>query len=251
MKKEIKNREVVTSRIIIMFFAFSLLTVLSMLYIIPFKKHSLDINNYYVYFEYAVMLITFILAAISVFMGIRNKNIDFSSKIVTPFMLMLLTITAFAAAVVIPVSNNRTLSLNFAVISYFCLFIIYLVYHTVSKAMSYQATVCSVYCILIGLMARLYSSNVTFSDKAVLNYSTFSVGLGAIILLTILITYFVAKKKSGISLLYTAVFSIIAAIGIIVRFYITNYVGLITILVLIAAFIALIAFDKLYFSHHK
>ena len=52
------------------------------------------------------------------------KN-DYSQKIITPNYFMLLSFIAFAAAVIIPLSANRTLASKYAVIVYLCIFIVY------------------------------------------------------------------------------------------------------------------------------
>ena len=53
-------KELAISRVTVMLFSLALLSVLTYLYIIPFKKHYLQINNYYAYIEYAVMSVTFL-----------------------------------------------------------------------------------------------------------------------------------------------------------------------------------------------
>lgn len=57
--KKLNAKELAISRVTVMLFSLILLSVLTYIYIIPFKKHYLQINDYYAYIEYTAMAVTF------------------------------------------------------------------------------------------------------------------------------------------------------------------------------------------------
>ena len=91
-------KELAISRVTVMLFSLVLLSLLTYLYIIPFKKHYLQINNYYVYIEYAAMAVTFLAFAAAVVFSRLKRGLDYSQRLITPNYFLILSCAAFAAA---------------------------------------------------------------------------------------------------------------------------------------------------------
>ncbi len=210
--KKLNAKELAISRVTVMLFSLILLSVLTYIYIIPFKKHYLQINDYYVYIEYAAMAVTF---------------------------------AAFAAAVVIPLSSNRTLSSKYSIICYACTFIAYTIYYFINHGYAYQAVVCGIYCVLFALTDVFFSKRVTFNESLSIGYSTYLTLFGALLIFIIIITFFVSKKYPSVKLWHTAVFSVISAAALITRVFVISYVSTAAVIAIIAAFVILAVFEKI------
>ena len=242
--KKYTSKEIALSRVSVMLLSLILLSVLTYLYIMPFKKHFLQINVYYMYIEYAAMAVTFVAFICScVFAAIKRKN-DYSQKIITPNYFMLLSFIAFAAAVIIPLSANRTLASKYAVIVYLCIFIAYTINYYISKAFAYTFSICAVYCILFSLSDVFFNKNVTFNDAPIISYTTYLTAFCGLTVLAILVTYFVSKSHADIKLWHVSIISLIADAFILTRIFVFEYISLAAVLTLIAAFVILIIIEK-------
>ena len=211
--------DIVTSRVVIMLFSFAALAILARLYIIPFQKHYLVINNYYRYIEYGTMLLTFAASVISVLRmyKFKKENTDVSLKLFTPAMLSILAVSSFAASVFIPLSNNRTLALKYSVYAFIGIAISYAVYYMVNKAFAVNALVCTLYCILFAYLDFMYTENVTFSDKISVSYPAFLLIFVGIIILIMLLCVLISKKHDIFRLFDVSALSVIAVIALAVR----------------------------------
>ncbi len=243
---KIKDKEIINSRISITFFAFAILSLLSWIYILPFKKHSFVINDYYKYIELFVIIVLFsaVVASILYMYISRRKNIDFSQKTITAKMLVLYSVPAFIASVIIPVSNNRTMAYKYCIIAFLALFLAYATYYWIGKAFSYYTCVCTFYCLVFTFVDYMYSSNVTFSDKISLSYRTFMFIFAVLVIAIVLISMYLSKAVIKVNLSYTLLFSLIALLGIVIRLFVLNYISLIIILIEIVTYFLLIFVTK-------
>ena len=244
-KTKVNNSEIAISRVMIMFFACSVLSFLSWLYIIPFKKHYLQINEYYNIIEYVVIAVTFLLFVASLVYSKMSKNRDFSSSVITPGMLKVLSLSTFVSAVVIPFSNNRTIVFKYVIMAFITVFVAYLTFYFVSKQYAFHSIVCGMYFIIFQILAKFYSDSITFYDTLSMNYSTAVLLVACLAILIVLISYLVSKKKKGFAFLPSAVFSVITLICVIVRIFIIEYVSVIASAVLILALITMIILEKI------
>lgn len=254
MKTENKiMQETATSRIIIMLFSIFALAILTRLYIMPFQKHSYVFNNYYVIFEYAVMFITFLLSAFGLLRikSLKAKGVDISTALFTPYMFEILAVCAFLAAVLIPLSKNRTLAFKYTVFALIGVFVAYTVYYLVDHAFSIIALLCTVYCIVFAYLDFMYSSNVTFSDKISITYPSFIFILIGVIVICVLCLFAVSKKVSNLKISNTIVVSLIAVVALIVRLFVLKYVSLIAIILEILVFVFLALNAKFKFLNKK
>lgn len=233
------SNDIKISRVIVMMFMCFLLSVLTVLYIMPFRKQLLQISDYYKIIEYITMSVTFVLAVISIIYSsyIKKNNIDISNRVITPSMLVLLSIFTFASAVIIPLSNNRTIIYKYAILAFIILFISYFTYYFVDKYYVYQAVVCGVYVTVLLLLDTFYSGSITFNDKLALNYKSALIFSLIFVLAVIVITYIVNKKCVKINLIQTLILSAVIICALIVRFFIFSYVSLISVIVEIAFFL--------------
>ena len=110
-----------------MLFSLAFLSLLSYLYILPFKKHMLQINNYYSAIEYTVMGVTFAAFICAFIFYVLKRKDDYSQKVITPAYYLILSSCAFLFALIIPLSSNRTLFSKYAIAVYLCVFIVYAV----------------------------------------------------------------------------------------------------------------------------
>ncbi len=243
--KKLNAKELAISRVTVMLFSLILLSVLTYIYIIPFKKHYLQINDYYVYIEYAAMAVTFAAFAAAVVFSRLKRGLDFSQRLITPNYFLILSFTAFAAAVVIPLSSNRTLSSKYSIICYACTFIAYTIYYFINHGYAYQAVVCGIYCVLFALTDVFFSKRVTFNESLSIGYSTYLTLFGALLIFIIIITFFVSKKYPSVKLWHTAVFSVISAAALITRVFVISYVSTAAVIAIIAAFVILAVFEKI------
>lgn len=246
--KKSNYKEIALSRVTIMLFSLVLLSVLTYLYILPFKKHNLQINVYYEYIEYTVMAVTFILFVCAcIFSWIKRKS-DYSNKIITPGYFLLLSFMAFAASVIIPLSANRTLSSKYAVAVYFCIFIVYTIKYFLNRAFAYTFFICSVYCILFSFADIFFNKNVTFNDAPIISYATFLTVFAGLTVLAVLVTYFVSRAHSDIKLWYVSVVSLITDGFILARIFVFEYISLAAVITIAVTFILLVIIEK---NRHK
>lgn len=234
--------DIAVSRVVIMLFSFAALAILARIYIIPFQKHYLVINNYYRFIEYATMTVTFICSVLGLWRVSKAKKsgTDISTMIFTPAMFTVLAISAFATSVFIPFSNNRTLAFKYSVYAFIGIAVSYAVYYLVNRAFSLNALVCTLYCILFAYSDFMYTKNVTFSDKISLSYSGFIIIFVGIIVIVLLSAFLLSKKNNAIKLFDLSVLSLIAVVALIVRVFVINYVSMIAIILEIAAFVLFI-----------
>ena len=243
--KKLNAKELAISRVTVMLFSLVLLSVLTYLYIIPFKKHYLQINNYYAYIEYAVMAVTFLAFAAAVVFLRLKRGIDYSQRVITPNYFLILSFAAFAAAVIIPLSSNRTLSSKYAVICYACIFVAYIVYYFINHGYAYQAVVCSIYCVLFALTDVFFSNRVTFNESLSIGYSAYLTLFGALLIFIIVVTFFVSRKYPSVKLWHTAAFSAVSAAALITRKFVISYVSTVAVITIIVIFIILAVFEKI------
>ncbi len=244
--KKVSKNETAVSRVVIMFFSFALLSALTWLYIIPFKKHQLVINNYYRYIEYAVMagtLLLFICACVFSLLFKRREG-DSSEKLFPPSSALILSFSAASAAAVIPLSHNRTLCAKYAVISYICIFAAYAVYYFISRAYAFQTIMCAIYCILLRMTDIFFASSLNFADMPLIGYRLYTVIMICVILFGLFISYLASKLFSGVRVWQTAVFAAVATASLIVRLFVLKYVLTVGICLLAAAYILLAVVEK-------
>ncbi len=241
MNKKTNKNEIIISRVIIMLFAYFLLSVLTMIYIIPFKKHYLLINNHYKIIEYCVIGITFALSVFTVMNSIVNKkrSVDFSNKLITPSMMNLVVVPAFVASVIIPLSNNRTIIYKFAIVLFAVIFVAYFVYNIISKSFCYNVVICGINIMILLLLDTFYSGTITFNDKLSLGYNTALMLSGLVSLIIILISYLISKRISTLKLWQSLMFCIFMLLSLICRVFIFEYVVLIAVCIHIIALLIL------------
>lgn len=242
--KKLSQKEVAISRVTIMLFSLAFLSLLSYLYILPFKKHMLQVNNYYSAIEYTVMGVTFAAFICAFIYFVLKRKDDYSQKLITPAYYLILSSCAFSFALIIPLSSNRTLFSKYAVAVYLCVFIVYAVYFLVSRSLAYPAFAASVYCILFSFADVYFSGNLTFNDVPMVTYSTYLLIFAGILVLFELIAYFISRKNSSAKLWHTSVLSLTSAVGILVRIFVLKYVSLISIITIAAVFLAISVFEK-------
>ena len=243
---ESKNNELITSRITVSFFVFSLLSLLSWVYILPFKKHYLVINDYYKYIELVVIIITCVIA-ISVFcynVYCNKKKLDFKQKLITPRMLAMYSFPTFLSSVIIPLSNNRTLTYKYCIALFLTVFLAYATWYLVSKQFAYLSFITFIFCGLFAFSEYMYSFDVTFSDKIQLSYPSFIAIFISIILLLLLCGFLLSRKTVKFKFEYVIVLSFAALFMIILRIFVLRYVSLIAILLQILIYISLIVIEK-------
>lgn len=245
-KQSINANEIAISRTVIMLFMYLALSLFAWLYIQPFSRVYLEINFYYRYIEYAVICILAVLCALSIVFSYIKKGLPEDGKLITRAMLDVYSISALAAAIIMPVSHNRALSLRYCIISFVAITVSYAVYNLVNRAYAYQTVICAMYLIGLGLLNDLYKANVTFSDKINISYSSFILILVALILFSLVISYFVSKKNAGVIIWHTGVLSFIALSTIITRIFVYGYVIIIGRIVLILAWGLIIMYEKVH-----
>lgn len=238
-------KELAISRVTVMLFSLVLLSLLTYLYIIPFKKHYLQINNYYVYIEYAAMAVTFLAFAAAVVFSRLKRSLDYSQRLITPNYFLILSCAAFAAAVIIPLSSNRTLSSKYAVICYVCILIAYIAYYFINHGFAYQAVVCGIYCVLFSLTDVFFSNRVTFNESLSIGYPAYLTLFGALLIFIIIVTFFVSGKYQSVKLWHTAAFSAVSAAALITRVFVISYVSTVAVLTIIVMFVILAVYEKI------
>ena len=236
-----KAKELAISRVTVMLFSLVLLSLLTYLYIIPFKKHYLQINNYYVYIEYAAMAVTFLAFAAAVVFSRLKRSLDYSQRLITPNYFLILSCAAFAAAVIIPLSSNRTLSSKYAVICYVCILIAYIAYYFINHGFAYQAVVCGIYCVLFSLTDVFFSNRVTFNESLSIGYPAYLTLFGALLIFIIIVTFFVSGKYPSVKLWHTAAFSAVSAAALITRVFVST----VAVLTIIVMFVILAVYEKI------
>jgi len=247
-KNNVRENETIISRVIIMLFAFALLTLATWLYVMPFSKHYLVINNYYKIIEYIVIGVLFITTVVSyVYSYILNKKqVDFSKAVITPFMIKLLTTSALIASVIIPLSNNRTVISKYFMLAYVFVYIAYLCFYTVKKQFAFLTVVCGTYSIVFLLLDEYYPFSITFNDTISLSYSTALLLFTAFIIVVTAFSYAYYKRHKDFKILNLLIFSFIAIVAVIVRIFTLNYISLIAVALEVLSLITMIVIEKLY-----
>lgn len=246
MSNKNKHSEIVVSKVIAAMFMFFILSVLAALYVMPFKKHYLQINDYYKIIEYISIGITFLLTCFSCINAVlaKKKSVSFDDKVVTPGMLLLASVSAFIGSVIIPLSNNRTVTYKYVILAFVILFVTYASNLLIGQHMSYVAIICGIYIELLLLIDFYYSGNATFNDKLVLTHRTVLILLIAISVLIAFISYlFLRKNKSYVSY-YLIGLSAIIFLTSIIRFFVYKYVCIISVIVLILMYISFIFIER-------
>ncbi len=245
MNEKAKKQETVISRVMIMLLGFALLSALTFLYIMPFEKLTLQINYYYKLIEYITMGVTFALFVASIVYIKKSKSVDLTLRVITPQMLCLLSGAAFGGAVLIPLSGFRNRFSRVAIIAYAFLFLAYATYHLVHKSFAYQSVVCGIYFVVLKLFGDYYTTNVTFEDKINMTYTTARLLIALLIVVILLISFLISRKKTGFCLWHTAVLSAVPAVALIVRFFVTNYVILSSLIAICVVFAVIIISHKI------
>lgn len=237
------KQDIITSRITTTFFAFSLLSLFSWLYVLPFKKHNLIINDYYKIIEIIVISISFLFMLFTFVWYWKKKNSS-NEKVIKPSMLLLYSIPAFLASVIIPLSNNRTMAYVYCIAAFLSIFIAYLTYYTINKSFVIYTTVCAIYCIAFALINYIYPYDVTFSDKVTFPHeAVLGIFLFCIIVISVL-AFLINKKTKLLNFYYVLSFSAISVLAISVRFFVSRFISLIAIVVLVLIFVAISIIEK-------
>lgn len=245
MNDKAKIQETVISRVMIMLLGFALLSGLTLLYIMPFEKTSLQINYYFKLIEYITMGVTFALFIASLVYAKKTKSVDRSYSVITPQMLSLLSGAALFGAVLVPLSGSRHRFSRVVIIAYVFLFLAYATYHLVHKSFAYQSVVCGIYFIVLKLFGDYYTTNVTFEDKINMSYTTARLLIVLTVAVTLLISYFVSRKSKSFCLWHTIALSAVPLAAIIVRLFISDYVILISMIAICVVFAAIIISHKI------
>lgn len=245
MNEKSKKQETVISRVMIMLLGFVLLSALTLLYIMPFEKTTLQINYYFKLIEYITMGVTFVLFVMSLVYVKKSKSVDLTFRVITPQMLCLLSGAALGGAVVIPFSGFRNRFSKVAIIAYAFLFLAYATYHLVHKSFAYQSVVCGIYFIVLKLFGDYYTTNVTFEDKINMSYTTARLLIALLIAVILLISYLISRKSKGFWLWHTAVLSAVPAVALIVRFFVSDYVIMSSMIAICVVFAAIIISHKI------
>lgn len=242
-----KNNDIAINRVILFLFSIAGLSLLTWLYIMPFKKHYLQINNYYQIIEYIVIAVVFLAAVASVVYSkiLKKRGVDISSRIFTPNMLNILSISAFAGSVIIPLSKNRVVISKLVIVFYIFIFIAYICYYFVKKAFAYQTIVCGIYVTLLLLLNTYYADSITFNDAIAMKYSTALLLFACFISIVVLATWFVNKKNSAVVLWQTGLLSVLTAAALLVRLFVLEYVILVAIAVLLLTLTFFVVYEKL------
>lgn len=245
MSKINKNQETLISRIMLMLIGFIALSLLAAVYVMPFSKSHLVINNYYHIIEYVVMALMLGFLVLSI---VYNKKSQ-KERLITPPMCIILSAFAFAASVIIPFSGSRVRFLKVSVIIFAFAFVSYTVYYLVNKAFTYQTVICGIYFILIKLFGNYYTANVTFEEKIALTYTSARFIFAILVLVILGITALVYKKHPRIKLWHTAMLSAVPLAMLVARSFVYDYVILCSLLLLVVVFVALLIATKLQKKH--
>ncbi len=245
MNEKAKKQETLISRVMIMLLGFVVLSVLARLYIMPFEKTTLQINYYFKIIEYITMGVTFALFVTSLVFIKKNKGVDLSQRALTPHMFALLSGSAFFASVIIPFSGFRNRFAKVAIIAFVFLFLAYATYHLVHKSFAYHSVVCAVLFVVLKLFGDYYTTNVTFEDKITMDYNTARLLISLLIVVILLVTLLIGRKNKAFCPWYSILLCIVCALAIIVRSFVSNYVILISLIVLCVVFAAIIIFHKI------
>lgn len=249
---KLDSKDIITSRITTSFLIYSLLSVLAWIYVIPFKKPYLVINDYYKYIELTVIILTAVFAAMTVvnYFIARKKRLK-EEKIITPLMWIMYSVPTVVSAVIIPLSNNRTLTYKYCIVAFLTIFISYLMYYLLDKCFAYITPICALYCMVFAFMEYMYSFDVTFSDKIRLPYVAALV-IFAIVIIATTAVIFLLYKKNKISNLYSVIIlSSVAILAIIVRIFVLRFVSLIAIMLLIGAYVFICIKEKIRLKRTK
>ena len=245
MNDKSKIQETIISRVMIMLLGFARLSALTFLYIMPFEKLTLQINYYYKLIEYITMGITFALFIASIVYIKKSKSVDMTFRVITPKMLCLLSASAFGGAVMIPFSGFRNRFSRVALIAYIFLFLAYATYHLVHKTFAYQSVICGIYFIVLKLFGDYYTTNVTFEDKISMSYTTARLLILLLIIIIVLVSYILSRKIKGFVLWHSAAISAVPAVALIVRFFVSDYVILSSLIAICVVFAAIIISHKI------
>lgn len=239
MSKRSSQSEITVSRVIVVMLLFFLLSVLAALYVVPFKKHYLKINDYYRIIEYVSIAVTFLSAvACSAYAIIgKKKGLLTDNKIVTPPTMLLLSISAFLGALIIPLSNNRTVTYKFVILSFAILFVAYAVYQLVNAELSFVSIINGIYIVLLLLINTFYPGSATFNDKLVIGHKFALILFIVFCLFSTLVVYIISKKYFKSSFYHVCVLSSISIIAAICRFFVFEYVLYIAVAILVITYI--------------
>lgn len=246
-KNKIDYSEVVISRIMIMMFAIAFLCFLAWLYVVPFKKNYLQINDYYKYIEYVTIAVTFILSVCGyVYASVaKRKSKDFSMSVVTPSMINILLTSTFFGALIIPFSNNRAIFSKNVILFYIGIFIAYLTYYTVNKQFAFQTVICTSFCVILRVFEGYYPSSITFNDNLSLSHTNALLIVIGFTLLIALISFIRYKKVNGFKLWQSITLCLIMLVSLIVRMFYLKYVNIVTTFVLLFALLIFVVIEKL------
>ena len=239
-----KNQETIISRVMLMLVGCAILIFGIYLYIIPYRKTTLQINYYYKIIEYVTMGVTAALFILSLIYARLCKKKDMSSRIITPAMLSILSGTAFVSAAIVPIVHI-TFS-RFAMTACVFVFLSYATYHLVNKTFAFHSAVCGIYFIFLMFFTYNYSRNVTFADRFALDIKLAYLVFALFAALVVLISVIVAKKNAKFKLYNTLALTFVPVAYLIARNFVVEYVDTAVFIVLPVVYIALIAVTKLY-----
>ncbi len=239
------SQETRISRTMLMLIGFAVLSVGALVYVLPFQKTSLQINYYYKIIEYVTMSVTLVLFILSLVNCKIKASIDFSKSILTPKMLAILSGSAFVSSVIIPLSGSRHRYSKVSIIAFVFVFLCYATYYFVNKAFTYQSAICGIYFIMLKLFGDYYTTNVTFEDKIHLSYTWARIIFALVIVTVIVVTYIINRRIPNIVLWHTAVLSAVPALALIVRFFVSEYVILSSLIAIILVYLSIIILTKI------
>lgn len=240
----LSKNDVAISRSVLMLLTVAVLSALTYAYILPFQKHHLNINRFYLYIEYGVMAFTWMLLIVCIGASRRGKHKDQTKSVVTPNMCLIICAMAAVASVIIPLSANRVLMSKYAMIAYACVWLAYIAYYFVRPAFAFQVIVCTVYCFLLRFADIYFNNNVTFHDVPAFSYSAYLLAVALIVLLVILCTMIVRKTVTALNLNYTSTLSVITVAAFIVRMFFIRYTASVAIGLLIIVLLFCAVLDK-------
>lgn len=244
MKK--KNQEILISRVMIMLLGCAAMAVLSYVYYLPQKMQTYVVSNYRDIIEIVTKCVCSLLLLVSLVYKWLSRKKDFSGKVITPDMVAIITLFCAIFSFVIPMSGDRgTYSRVSMMVSVF-VFISYTVYYFVNRSFAFQSAVAACYFVLIYLYDKYYSANVTFNEKIALEHNTARLLFALVIVAIVLISVLISKKCSLFKVWHTALLSMVPAAMLVARFFVFDFVGIISLVLLCVILVAEIAVTKLY-----
>ena len=244
MKK--KNQEILISRVMIMLLGCAALAVLSYVYYLPQKMQTYVVSSYRDVIELITKCTCSALLVASIVYKWLSRKKDFSEKVFTPNMVLIVAFFFALFSFAIPMSGDRGTYSRIAMVVSVFVFAAYTTYHFVNKTFAFQSTVCALYFVLIYLYDKYYSANVTFNEKIALEHNTARLLFALVIVVILLVSVIASKKISMFEMWHTAVLSLVPAGMLVTRFFVFEYVCTVSLALLCVVFVSIIVVTKIH-----